>query len=101
MISKKLNHPKVQKYLLNPEGIERWKAAWVARGALNTILKEIEGKDVIEVSENDAAIIRSICRNFLQGNPAYNPFSGGRAFNIRVMLQTPQMIRRALGIYDK
>lgn len=98
MISQKLSNPKLQERLFNPQGKHRWMQATLARGIKVTILKAIEGRDEIWITEFDAKIIRKVAEVLGTGNPAFNPFSGGAALlgDSPKMAQSPDSIRRAL-----
>ena len=97
MLSTKFT-PEIRRRLFSPKGREKWLQHSLALGIRNTILKEIDGKDEVHITETDAHMIAKTAETLRCGDPNFNPFSGGRAALLggTYMIQTPESIRQAL-----
>ena len=76
MLPEKIRTAKIQKKILQPEGIELWQAPIIAKGILNTITNWLDGKSEIILDDLDIAIIRETCKHIRNGSPGIGwPFT--------------------------
>ena len=99
MLPKQLRTAKIQERLIDPQGINRWKAARLARFVHQRIARWLDGKNTVELDDLDCLIIRWMCQHLGIGSGInFNPFRGGAALCGNTMIESVPYLKSRLAI---